>query len=371
MEALIEAYEDCMKRKRGTNNAMRFDCDRERLLCELLEDINSGAYRISPSIAFVVTHPKPREIFAACFRDRIIHHYIALRLIPIMNDILIPDTYSCIKGRGTLYGQYMLRGKIDYATDFGKQEARVAKFDIKGFFNSISKSVLWDKVSRLVIERYHGDDKETLLWLIKMTIFDRPETHCVIKGDAELWKLIPSNRTLFGGDGSKGLAIGNLVSQLYANIYLNDIDHYIYNTFGGMYGRYVDDFCIISTDKNKILHEIPTIRQKLADIGLELHPDKFYMQQARHGVDFVGRIVKNGRMYIRNSTLNNAKRRISDLNYSVHNISVLNSYLGMLRVGNEYSNRRRIARRLNGEWWKHGYINSHHRKFVKYKKYEN
>ena len=363
----MAAYYDCLNRKRNTPAAILFECNRESLLCDLLDEINSRTYTISKSVAFVVTHPKPREIFAPSFKDRIIHHYISLRLSPIVKELAISRTYSCMKGRGTLMAQTELRDEIIRATENYTKDAWIAKFDISGFFGNINKEILWGKVSEIILEHYYGRDKSDLLWLVKMSIYNRPELNCEIHGDRNLWSLISDEKSLFKGDGTKGIAIGKVDSQIYANIYLNRLDHYVSDKFGTGYGRYVDDFYIVSASKKMILHECSNIRKILYLEKLALHPKKFYMQPVRHGCDFIGMVIKYDRIYIRNRTIKSMFQRVSGMIFSEENISVLNSYLGYMKHTNEYAMKRMLVNTLDKSWYNHGYFSAHHHKFVKYK----
>lgn len=371
MEDLLRAYEDCMVHKGGKRSAIRFDCNKEKLLYDLYLDINNGNYKPSKSTAFVVTHPKEREVFAADFRDRIVHHWIALRLVPILNEkILIPNVYSCIEGRGTLYGQVHLKEQIIEISKNYTQEAWVAKFDIKHFFNGINKEILWEKVKDIVENYYVGKDKEMLFHLIDLTIKDRPEENCELHGDKKLWRLLPPDRTLFKSEGIAGIPIGNLVSQLFANIYLNNLDHFLYNYFGGYYGRYVDDFYVLCTSKDKIKNIIPSIRKELQKIKLELHPKKFYLQPVNHGVAFIGATIKYDRIYINNKTLGHIHSKMNGMKYSEDKIASINSYLGFFKHVNEYSTKRGLIRLIDNSWYKNGYFSEHHDKFVKKQKYK-
>mgnify|MGYP004451561011 CR=1 FL=1 len=155
---MIEAHNDCMRHKRSKTSAMLFDANREELLYSLWQELSNHTYSISPSNAFVVTHPKPREVFAADFRDRIVHHWIALRIEPILMQMLIPNTFSCIKGRGTLAMQKAVSNAIQ-----ANNGLYICKIDIEGFFNSISRMRLWQKMESLIMQYYQGGDKDDLL----------------------------------------------------------------------------------------------------------------------------------------------------------------------------------------------------------------
>lgn len=349
-EDILKAVDDCMRHKRNKASAVLFDARKEEEILRLVEDINSRTYRPSKAIAFVVTKPKPREVFAPSFRDRVVDHYIGLRMMPLLHTWLIPNTYSCMEGRGT---QAMVE-HIRRAMEENKG-LWVAKWDVSGYFNSIDRRILEDKVFALVEHAYAGEDKEDLLFLIDTTISCDPTQDCELHSPREMWRLIPPHRSLFKRNG-RGLAIGRLVAQIYGNIYLNDIDHWCNGRFKA-YARYVDDMVAVDTAQN-IKDALPRIRAMMADIGLTMHPDKFYMQPVRNGVDVLGTVLKQGRRYVRNSTLRHILKT-AELPYSERNAARLNGALGVLKSKDAYDIRRLMADNVDGEWYRQGYFTTH------------
>lgn len=134
-ETMLEAYLDCRKRKRSTVGATEFELNYVRNLVELTNEVNSRQYRIGKSICFVVRYPRYREVFAGDFRDRIIHHYIALRLEPLFEQVFCDRTYNCRKGKGQLAGVTQLAEDIREESENYTQDACVMKLDLKGFFH--------------------------------------------------------------------------------------------------------------------------------------------------------------------------------------------------------------------------------------------
>jgi hypothetical protein len=149
-----------------------------------------------------------------------------------------------------------------------------------------------------------------------------------------------------------------------ANFLLNDTDHYIKDVLGIRFARYVDDYCLIDSDKDRLLAAVPLIREHLLRVaGVKLHPHKFYMQHYTKGVKFIGVVIKPGRIYISNRTVANAYRRIHYFNTRVLErgftcknaesfASSLNSYLGIMKHYSTYSIRRRLIGRISPEWLK-------------------
>lgn len=156
MEDVFEAYFECRKKKRNTCNALAFESDYERRCVELWREINAGTYRPSRSIAFIINKPVKREIFAADFRDRVVHHLIARRLVPLLEEKFINDSYSTRKGKGTLYGIEHVAEHIRLCSENYTKECYILKIDIRSFFMKISKRRLYDLTEELLARTLRG-----------------------------------------------------------------------------------------------------------------------------------------------------------------------------------------------------------------------
>jgi len=143
---LFEAYEGCRRHKRNTANAIAFELDYEQNLVELCEEINNGIYQPGKSIAFIVDRPVKREIFAADFRDRVVHHLIINKLNALFEKEFIGDSYSCRKGKGTHKGIKRLDGFIRQCSQNYSRDCWILKLDIKGFFMSIDRQRLYHRL---------------------------------------------------------------------------------------------------------------------------------------------------------------------------------------------------------------------------------
>jgi hypothetical protein len=225
-----------------------------------------------------------------------------MRLLPIFEQHFIEDTYNCRKGNGTDYG-------INRVLNFTKnhQNGWILKYDISCFFMSINKTLLNSMLKTFICDNYSRDDKDEILSLVEMIVMHRPELLCIRKGDLSLWNQLQKGKSLFRSDGNHGLAIGNLTSQIFANFYMSQIDKWLASIDGVEYGRYVDDAILVSDDKNLLLSILPKLRERLSvELDLELHKKKIYIQPVRHGVSFLGSVIKNGRLYAGNHTVTNA-----------------------------------------------------------------
>ena len=339
LEEVYEAYFQCRKNKRTKNSSLAFEMHYETKLRELWNDLNNMSYSISSSIVFGVTRPKCREVFAANFRDRIVHHLLMIKLEPLLEEEMIDNSYNCRNGKGTEYGIQTLSNQIKKVSENYTKETYVLQCDIQGFFMSIDKDVLWKAIKDVMERKWNYGNLEWWMWLVKMIIYHRPELNCTIHGDKSILDSLPDNKTLFRSNG-KGLPIGNLTSQIFGNFYLTCFDRYVIELFGKEceYGRYVDDFYIISANKKCLLKSVPNIRRYLYnDLKSNLHPKKISIIEVKKGIKFIGSVVKPWGIYIGNRTVNNAfsvaiikkpkdmKRYVQRLNsyfgYMVHRLS--------------------------------------------------
>ena len=381
IEGLIEAYRICRKNKRGSEGALAFEVNYESDLVDLCDEVNDRSYRLSTSRAFIVPKPVYREVFAPAFRDRIIDTYIAIRVDPLLEKVFTNRTFNCRKEKGALYGIKTLYADIRECSKGYSSDCYIMKLDIKGFFMSIPKSLLAERIDELIIEHYEGDDKEDLRFLCRTAIMHNPEMDCERRSPIWMWSRVPANKSLFTNGSEKGMAIGRIVAQLFANFFLNPLDHWIEEELGfPFHGRYVDDFYIICEEKGRLLNAISVIRKKLnKDFRISLHPNKVYIQHYSKGVKFTGAVAKPGRIYIANRTVAGLRRTIykfnqmdpsvEDAEKARHLISSLNSYYGLMTHTSSYAIRRRYAGLLEPHCWKYFYIEGHFKKFVLKKKY--
>lgn len=377
---VMEAYFSCRKNKRRCSAAVSFEVNYEQNCIDLCESIINRTYLPEPSIVFVVNKPVKREIFAASFRDRIVHHYISIRLMPLFESEFIEETTNCRKGKGTSYGIRLMKESIRRVSNNYTSDCWVLKLDIKSFFMCIDKVLLLERLRTFIFDRYKGTDIETLLYLVEVTLKNNPVNDCRYRSPMSAWKDIPKNKSLFHQAEETGMAPGNLTSQIEANFLLNEFDHCLKTMFQE-YGRYVDDFYIVSNDKKELIRAIPFIREQLSNIGLTLHPDKIFLQHYTKGVKYIGAVLKKDRAYVSNRTVGNFYSAIHRFNQlgekegyieanACHFASSINSYLGFCKQYMTYHIRRNAIKRISKKWWKVFYVSGHFEKIVVKKKYE-
>jgi len=389
---LFQAYYDARRNKRNTKSALQFEQNYESNLLQLYEEIINRSYKIKPSVCFINYRPVKREIFAANFRDRIVHHLIFNYISPVFEKVFINDSYSCRKGKGTSYGINRLQHFIRSCSNNYKDDCYILQLDIKGYFMAINRNLLHEKTktvlnkfrnrtvkschnNRGMIEQTWNDkfDFDIVFYLLKLIIFNNPVNNHIRKGEKSDWNGLPPSKSLFYSKQDFGLPIGNLTSQLFSNIYLNEFDSWIkHKQQCKYYGRYVDDFVIVHKDKEFLKQLIPQIRNYLQEnLQLELHPKKIYLQHYTKGVQFLGAIIKPYCTYIKNRTKGNFYSTIKQWNKLIENsidnklrkselelfISSINSYLGIAKQHKTFKLRKKmILEYMSVKFWKYVYF---------------
>ncbi len=355
LENLYKAYFEARKNKRFTKEQLKFEANYEHYLHELYEQIISKTYKVKPCKAFVIEKPVYREVFAPQFIDRVVHHFIVLYINPQVEQVLIEDCYSCRKNKGTLYGIERAKKKMRSVTQNYAKEAYILKLDISGYFMNMNTTILYNQIQKLqLVENTacSSFEKEVLHYLINEVIFTNPIHQCQINGNKELWKFIPNTKSLFHSPHGCGLPIGNLTSQIFGNIYLNDFDHWVKTDLGiKYYGRYVDDMYFMHNDKDFLKQCILKVQEKMQTYGMLIHPKKIYLQHYTKGLEFLGRYIKPYRSYISNRTKNNFVKLIEKINKTIvlepkeltengvlhYFLCRINSYWGLFIKANSYS----------------------------------
>lgn len=361
---LFEAYADCRRNKRNTVNALAFEVDYEHELIRLWEEIHAGTYQPGRSIAFIVDKPVKREIFAADFRDRVVHHLVINKLNPLFERLFIQDSYACRKHKGTQAGILRASRFIRQCSHAYTRNCYILKLDIQGFFMAINKRILWGKLRDFIALHYPHQDQGLLLELCHKILDNNPTKNCFIKGGRRNWDGLPPDKSLFHSRPYCGLPIGNLTSQIFANFYMNSFDHFMKHDLGiRYYGRYVDDFLLVHQDRAYLKSLIPRIADFLSkELELTLHPRKVYLQHYTRGVTFLGMKLKPHRIVAGKRIKGNFYNAITKYNDIACKqkpnkdekdafLSSMNSYLGILKQYNTYTFRKYLLIKHLSAWW--------------------
>ncbi len=306
-ENLYRQYLKCRRNKRGTINALKFEVNAEENLFKLSEELKAKTYQPTRSVCFIVEKPKMREIIAADFRDRVVHHVLIDRLEAQYEPVFIHDSYACRKEKGLHRAVERVREFIRRGGENGRRKLFFAHLDIKNFFMTIDKHVLYEILRKKVKD-------EDVPWLAHLLIFHNPTENCVIKGKRQLMDSLPPHKSLFQAGQNRGLPVGNLTSQFFANLYLNELDQYVKHILKcRFYVRYCDDFLLLDGSPAR-LEEIKT---KIAGFAAErlrltLNEKHGKVLPVSNGMDFLGYIIRRDYTLVRRRVANNLKARLDD-----------------------------------------------------------
>ena len=310
----------------------------------LLDAILEERYEPGASIAFVIFDPNVREIFAAGFRDRVVHHFLYNMQAGWWDAEFIDDSYSCRKGKGTLYGIRRAQRYMRIATDNYTRKAYVVKLDIQGYFMSLPREKIYRRV-RWGLERQFASVMDDEMgrklfricdYLWREVIFDDPVRKAKKRGPIKNWnpQVLPYYKSLFAQPYGKGIVIGNLTSQLVSNMYLDLLDKYITEELRyEWYGRYVDDFYIMVEEERylQLKADVKKIEKFLLDeLELVLHPRKRYYQSVYKGMSFLGARVYPRCIYPSDRLQRNFCRAIDGVVYGYKDVESIVSYLGIM-----------------------------------------
>ncbi len=265
---LERAARNTRKRKRYRPYAERFELRRETILMELREQLLTGTWRPLPMRNFTIHDPKERLISAPAYRDRVVHHALCQVIGPVQERSMIAHSYSCRVGMGT-------RAAREHARNLVKHCSHVLKMDVRHYFPSIDHAFLKGKIRRLI------KCKPTLA--LTDAIIDAWRT----TGEEPVW--FQGDDLLTTIDRPRGLPIGALTSQLFANLYLNRIDHLIEEEMKPAgYARYTDDLLLFDNDKKRLGAMRERLLEEFARDRLKPHPTKCRVHACREGVPFLG-----------------------------------------------------------------------------------
>ena len=374
------AYEACRRRKRGTRDAQRYD----QLLLDHLVDtqqaLATGQWRPHHTTWFITLRPKAREVHCAPFADRVVHHWLVPRLEAVFEPVFIYDSHSNRQGHGTHLAVNRLQGHLRQASANGKRQAHYLQLDIANFFNSIDRRLLYRIVQRRLqrcVQAGGIPDSEgrAMLWLSGRILAQAPAQGATYQGAEERRERVPPHKRLSQCPPTQGLAIGNLPSQLFANVYLNELDQFIKHQLRcSGYVRYVDDFVLVHTNPEQLADWRERIATFLQDtLGLRLR-DAGQLASVYRGVDFLGYLVRPGYRLVRNRVIAHLNEKLAGYRRALwrearHGITLdlrreprealratLASYLGHVRHASAWRHIQRVMARHD---WVHNLFALH------------
>ncbi len=296
VENLFLSWKEFKKGKTNKQETLEFELNLEQNIFQLHKELKTQTYKHGSYKTFKISDPKPREINKASVKDRIVHHTVCNILIKAFESIFISNSFSCRKNKGTHKGVYKLEELLRKVSKNNTNSCFVLKCDIKKFFENIDHDILLSILFKRI------QDKE-FQWL--------------------LYTVIDSFK--------KGIPLGNVTSQWFANIYLNELDQYLERELKVKnYVRYTDDFLIISSGKEELKKYLNNILNFLIDkLKIKLHSNKVIIKKYIQGIDFLGYITLPHYRLIRTKTKKRILKRINKKNYP--------SYMGVLSHANSYN----------------------------------
>ncbi len=328
-ENLFLAYKNARKRKTKKRYVKRFEKNLQKNLMNLRQELLSKTYITKPMQTFIIRDPKTRKISKSAFRDRIVHHAIINVIEPVFDKTFIYDSHANRKGQGTL--RAIERFDL-FKRKVSKNNTRpcfILKADIKHYFEEVDHAILISILKKKI-------DDENFIWLIKQ----------VLNANFRM------KRELF-----KGMSLGNLTSQFFANLYLNELDQFVKHILKAKYYiRYVDDFVILDNSKEKLKKYKKIINEFIKDkLKIELHPNKSNVINLRNGISFLGFRIFYYNKLLRKSNMRKFERKLNllkvlykeDIVSREKAVEFLEGWVAYSSHGNTYKYRRHIIRLFN------------------------
>ncbi len=309
IESLFQAWNEFKKGKRNKKDVQGFERNLEDNLFDLHLKLKNKTYKHGKYKSFYVNDPKRRHIHKACVADRVVHHLLYKYLYEIFDKSFIFDSYSCRLNKGTQRGVKRLAGLVRKVSKNYSGSCWALKCDIKKFFANVDHKILLELLDRKIQDR-------DILWLLQ--------------------EIIASFNSDY--ENGKGIPLGNLTSQVFANIYLNEFDQFVKHKLKAKhYLRYADDFLILSEDKSSLEDLITKIDYFLkTELKLNLHEKKVIIRKYTWGIDFLGYIVLPYYILPRTKTKRRVFKKLREKTDSPNFNQSLQSYIGYLSHANAY-----------------------------------
>lgn len=330
------------KGKRKTRDTHGVEVYLDENLDRLAEALYNYEWKPGRGAAHIIFRPVQREIFAAPYEDRLVHHWVIDTLNPWLEPRLYHGSSSCRVGKGTSFGIKLLDTHIRRASHNFAIPVYVIKLDISGYFMHIVRSLLLERVLKHLDAQFKGDygkRYKMMKYTIEQIVMDEPIDGVTIQGSYADWRGLPESKSLFAAEKGRGIVIGNLPSQVFSNVYLDALDRFVTLDLGyKYYGRYVDDFYIVVTEEQleRAKRDIRAIGHFLNGIGLSLNKKKIRVIPAWQGVPFLGMVNRKGAIIPDKRIVRNYTMAVNDYIAGVPNAASVESYIGMLKNYNSW-----------------------------------
>jgi RNA-directed DNA polymerase len=294
-ENLHLAWRKARKGKRGKEPAAAFEFDLESNLIELQRELAAKVYRPGSYRSFYIHDPKRRLISAAPFRDRVVHHALCNVIEPLFERRFIHDSYANRVGKGT-------HRALDRCQQFARRFRYVLQCDVRQFFPSIDLTILRATLGRVIADR-------DVMWLVDRIL----ESGVGVLCEEYRMTWFPGD-DLFAINRPRGLPIGNLTSQFWANCYVDPFDHFVKRSLGCKgYLRFVDDFLLFADDKHSLWEWREAVVAYLARLRLTIHEARAHPRPVTEGIPFLGFVVYPTHRRVKRRNVVNYRRRLKQL----------------------------------------------------------
>lgn len=333
LEHLFYCWDDFKRGKQKRKDIQIFERYLEDNIFQLHDELKNYQYQHQHYEQFHVSDPKQRLISKATVKDRLTHHAVYLILTKIFDKKFIYHSLASRTDKGIHFGINHLKCMINKVSANGTKPCYALKMDIKRFFDTVDHQILKSLLQKQI------NDLE-ILNILDLIIDSFTEDQ----------------------EDKRGIPLGNVTSQIFANIYLHELDDFIKQTLKEKYYlRYCDDFIILSNDEHHLKSLIILIQNFLKNtLRLQLHPNKVFISKLSQGIDFIGYVIFPNHTLLRSRTKQRMKKRLITTHESYLDGTVditmmdqqLQSYLGILSHANEYT----LSTALKNGYWVRGYI---------------
>lgn len=326
-ENLAAAFQKAKKRKSLKPYVIKFGEELEQNLRQLRYELVWQTYAPLPLTTFILRDPKTRKISKSDFRDRVVHHAICNVIEPMLDKSFISDSFANRVGKGTFNAIERFELFARKVSSNNTREYFVLKADIKHYFDTVNHEILLS-----ILKKKIKDEK--VLWLIRT--------------------ILANHNTIEEG---RGMPLGNLTSQFFANVFLNELDQFVKHTLKAKYYiRYVDDFAILHTSKQTLMKFKKKINIFLKEeLDLELHPDKSKILVVRKGVGFLGFRIFPHHKLVNRRNMRKFERRLKEMRTLYQQekmgreqvVERFEGWLAYVKNADTYKYRRHLVRLFN------------------------
>lgn len=343
-EDLYEAHNVSRKHNKRSEDMVAYEIDLYANLHESAEKINSRSYIPLHNYSFMHRRNQtPREVFAAEPDLKGMMAYALSRLMPFIEKRLSPRTYNNRIGMGAQLAVNTLVEDIYTVSEGYTRPCYIIKLDYKGYFPNMVRQIAFQQFLDIIDSDYHGPDRDDIIYCLEVACFTSAR-RSRRKSPLWEWNDYPDYKSVYNRPDGIGGFIGYTFWQTVASLYPTDADIYVAECMSEHFVRYVDDTAIVTDNKEMALAAIPGLRGVLGQLGVTLHPKKFYCQPYEHGVEFLGyHIVPPDRIHLKNETISRAMLVAQSHGRGKDSyVNAINSYLGMIKGTSDIAKARKL-----------------------------